>query len=115
MGIRALLEQVMIAKVGDKGTFPKNLHAFCEAGFISTIQRDAIKHIIDVGHAAIHRKFKPTQRDLNTALDITEGVLAAIYVHPGAATDLSHRIPTRAPSGKIIPWKDRDPSNEEDQ
>jgi hypothetical protein len=105
MGIRALLEQVMVTKVSDQGTFAKNLDAFCEQGFVSPVQRDAIKHVLEVGHAAIHRRFVPNQSDLNTALDIVEGVLAAIYVHPNAAAGLSDRVPMRTPTGKVIPWR----------
>ena len=35
MGVRALIEQVMIHKVGDNGSFVKNLDAFQKAGYIS--------------------------------------------------------------------------------
>jgi Domain of unknown function (DUF4145) len=81
MGIRSLLEQVMISKVGDQGDFRKNIDAFHQNGFISLVQRDAMSAILDAGHAVTDRLFKPTVRDLNTALDITEGIFAAIYVH----------------------------------
>jgi hypothetical protein len=53
MGIRALLEQVMIAKVGDLKTFEGKLDAFQEQGFISLIQRDAMKETL--AHAALRR------------------------------------------------------------
>ena len=48
---------------------------------------------------------KTTESDLNTALDIAEGIVAAIFVHIPSAYDLSNRVPRRTPSGKIIPWK----------
>ena len=105
MGIRALPEQVMILKVGDQGSFAKTLDVFCEKGLASPVQRDAIKAVLDVGHAAMHRKFNPTQSDLHLALDIAEGIFAAIYVHVPTAGQLSNRTPRRTPSGKIIPWK----------
>ena len=111
MGIRALLEQVMVTKVGDQGTFAKNLDAFCDKGFVSPVQRDAINHVLEVGHATIHRRFVPKRSDLNTALDIVEGVLAAIYVHPRAAAELSDRVPTRTPTGKVIPWRRANPDS----
>ena len=68
MGIRALLEQVMIAKVGDIRGFNKKLDAFQEAGFISSLQRDAMRATLDVGDAAMHRAFKPTESESQTAL-----------------------------------------------
>ena len=79
--------------------------SFVKKDFVSPVQRDAIKAVLEVGHAAMHRKFNPTQHDLNTALDITEGIFAAIYVHTPVANNLSNRVPRRTPSGKIIPWK----------
>jgi hypothetical protein len=42
MGIRSVLEQVMIHQVGDHGTFGKNLDAFCSGGYASRVQRDAL-------------------------------------------------------------------------
>jgi hypothetical protein len=95
MGIRALIEQVTIHKVGDKGTFAKNLDAFQQAGYISLVQRDALNDILDAGHAAIHRGYKPTEKDIQIALDIIEGVMAAIFVHADAAKKVSERVPAR--------------------
>jgi|SRR4051794_2115845 hypothetical protein len=95
MGIRALIEQVMIQKAGDSGTFVKNLDAFQQAGYISLVQRDALNDILDAGHAAIHRAYEPKTKDIQIALDITEGVLAAIFVHADAAKKVSERVPAR--------------------
>lgn len=99
MGIRALLEHVMIAKVGDLNSFEKNLDAFQNAGYISHIQRDAMKAtlLIEVGHAAVHRAFSPTYANLIVALDVVEGVLAPLFAHKDAAEKLAQRVPPRVP------------------
>jgi uncharacterized protein DUF4145 len=97
MGMRALLEHVMIAKVGDHGSFTSHLDAFEKGGYISLIRRDAIRTILDVGDAATHRSFKPTMDELNTALDVVEGVLAAIYDHSERTAKLGDRVPPRPP------------------
>jgi hypothetical protein len=97
MGIRALLEQVMILNVGDLGGFDRKLDAFQAGGYISAIQRGAMRATLDVGDAAMHRAYKPNEQDLNTALDIVEGVMAAIYAHREAAEQLAGRVPPRAP------------------
>jgi len=97
MGIRALLEQVMILKVGELPTFEKKLDDFQERGYVSLIQRDAMRATLDVGDAAMHRAFKPTEQDLKVALDIVEGILAPIFGHKDAAEKLSDRVPPRAP------------------
>src|SRR5580704_10299307 len=56
----------------DHRTFEKNLNAFCEGGYISIVQRDAMNDILHVGHATMHRPFNPNEGDVSTALDITE-------------------------------------------
>jgi hypothetical protein len=95
MGIRAILENIMVAKVGDKGNFAANLEAFSESGYISLVQRDAMADILDAGHAAMHRTYKPSETDLKTALDITEGIFSAIYVHAEKARSVASRVPAR--------------------
>ena len=97
MGIRALLEQVMIMKVGDLPTFNEKLDEFQKQGYVSLIQRDAMRTTLDVGDAAMHRAFKPTEEELKVALDIVEGVLAPIFGHTEAAEKLADRVPPRAP------------------
>ena len=94
MGVRALLEQVMIVKVGDRGSFAENLKGFHEAGYVSVVQFDALARILDAGHAVIHRGFAPEDEHLNTALDVMEGILAAIYVHDQEIKNLN--IPERS-------------------
>jgi hypothetical protein len=95
MGIRALIEQVMIAKVGDVGSFPEKMDRFQRDGYISLIQRDALRETLEIGHAAMHRGFAPKEQELTKALDIVEGIMAAIYDHSKAAADLAKRVPPR--------------------
>jgi Domain of unknown function (DUF4145) len=97
MGIRALLEQVMIPKVGDLRTFDEKLDKFQEQGYVSLIQRDAMRATLDVGDAAMHRAFKPTEQDLKIALDVVEGIFAPIFGHKDAAEKLADRVPPRVP------------------
>jgi len=93
MGIRSLLEHIMIDKVTDQGTFLKNIDAFQEGGYISLIQRDALREILEAGHAVSHRGYIPNKQQLNTALDVMEGIIAAIYVHDHDIKELN--IPER--------------------
>jgi hypothetical protein len=95
MGIRAALEQVMIATVGDLDTFNKKLDAFQNAGYISLLQRDALRATLDVGDAAMHRGHLPSDQDLNLALDIVEGVFAPIFAHKDEAQKLGDAVPPR--------------------
>src|SRR5262245_31432987 len=45
MGIRAFFEQMMILRVGDHGSFLKNIDAFCKQGLMSLVERDAMNDI----------------------------------------------------------------------
>lgn len=96
MGTRALLEHIIIEKCGDHGTFANNLEEFRKQGFISTMDEQQLKSVLDVGHAAMHRAFKPSPDHLRTALDIAEVLVARLYVHPGRAARLGESIPARA-------------------
>jgi hypothetical protein len=51
--------------------------------------------ILDAGHAAMHRSYEPSEADLNTALDITEGIFSAIYVHTEKARKMASCLPAR--------------------
>lgn len=103
MGIRSVLEQVIVAKVGDHQTFSKNLEEFYAAGYISLVQRDALNESLEAGHAATHRFFNPTEQEVGILLNITEGILAAIYIHPDQAEFLSKRVPKRVTAEKKQP------------
>jgi len=100
MGIRALLEQTMIEKVGDQNSFRRHLELFHQAGFLSLMQRDAVSAILDVGHAATHRFHQPEEDEIDTLLDVTEAVLATVFIHPHHSTQVADRVPKRVPRPK---------------
>ncbi|WP_214516374.1 DUF4145 domain-containing protein [Aliivibrio fischeri] len=79
MGVRALIEHVMIQKVGDQRSFMKNMNAFQDQGFISKVQRQALDHVLNAGHAAIHRSYNPKINEVIAAIDIVENILESIY------------------------------------
>lgn len=95
MGIRALLEHIMIKKVGDQGSFAKNLDAFGAHGLISLSQEDILNAVLEAGHAAMHRSYSPTTEDLHTCMDIAESIVESIYIHPDMANKLKGKIPPR--------------------
>ena len=57
---------------------------------------------LDVGDAAMHRGFVPSETDLTLALDIVEGVLAPIYDHRTEAEKMADRVPPRVPWPKSV-------------
>jgi hypothetical protein len=95
IGIRALLEHVMVHKVSDQGSFAKNLDTMHESGVLSLSQRDSLSAILEAGHATMHRFFEPKQDEVETMLDIIETVLASLYIHPDRANRIADRVPPR--------------------
>lgn len=100
MGIRALLENVMVEKVGDHGAFSANLKAFETDGYVSRNQRERLETILEAGHAAMHRLYKPSKEDLITLVDIAESIVESIYIHHPKVERLKKGIPPRASKSK---------------
>jgi len=95
MGVRALLEAVMIDRVGDRGSFQQNLAAFQADGHISPTQRGVLEATLEVGHASIHRGYVPSREDITHVLDMTENIIEMLYISHEQAAALRKRIPPR--------------------
>ena len=95
MGIRALLEALMIKTVGDYGTFDNNLNAFVQAGHVSQGQKEMFQSTLEVGHAAMHRGFMPNVDALVACMDATEHVIQSLFVFPAQSAALNKSIPKR--------------------
>lgn len=99
MGVRALLEKIMISKTADQGSFAKNIEKFEELGHVSKLQRKRLETILDAGHAAIHRAYDPKEKDVITLLDIAEHIVESVYLHEGKVAALKKNIPARSKRG----------------
>lgn len=95
MGVRSLLETVMISKTGDHGNFVKNMAEFESQGYVSRIQRERLEAILEAGHAAIHRSFSPSTSDVVTLVDIAEHIIETVYLHENKVKELKKRVPPR--------------------
>ncbi len=105
MGVRSLLEKVMISKTQDQGNFNKNILEFEKLGYVSRIQRERLEAILEAGHATIHRTFKPNKSDIITLLDITEHIIESVYLHEDKVKKLKKRVPKRKTKKKAAPKK----------
>jgi hypothetical protein len=95
MGIRALLELIMIQQVGDSGQIGKNVDRFLEQGFVAKTNQETFRfQLIEAGHAAMHRQYVPERVDIEVLMQITESLIETIYVHPAKAKRLG-AIPAR--------------------
>ena len=75
MGARALIDMVMIDKVGDKRTFADKLNALHNNGLVSSKHRQVLKAAFDVGSAAIHRGHRSDSKQVQLVMDIVENLL----------------------------------------
>ena len=95
MGIRALLEHVIIDKVGDKRSFKRNLKEFQDRGYLSESEKHLIESALEVGHASIHRDYKPELDILLSCLDISEALIKRLYLLPLQVEAINKVIPKR--------------------
>jgi hypothetical protein len=100
MGVRSLLEKVMISKTGDRGSFAGNATEFERLGFVSRVQRERVEAILEAGHATIHRDFSPTREDVITLVDIAEHIVESVFLHDTRVNAVRQRIPPRRNRGR---------------
>jgi hypothetical protein len=94
MGLRALTERIMVEEVGDQGTFGGTVQAFFDAGFVAPVQQHWFREVlVEAGHAAMHRNFKPNREDVETLLDLVEGLINSIYYEPLRAKAVGQKLP----------------------
>ena len=77
MGARTVIDDLLVRKVGDTGTFPEKLDDLEAKGFSSRVNRDVLEAALDAGHAAVHRGYQPSPEDLSRVMDIIENALQA--------------------------------------
>jgi hypothetical protein len=95
MGIRALVEHVMIDKVRDHGSFKANIEAFFAAGYLASAERDVFQNaLLEVGHATMHRAYTPPAEDLELLMDLVEQIVFNLYVRPARIAGMT-QIPAR--------------------
>lgn len=83
MGMRALLDNVMVERVGDIGGFEEKLKEFAKNGYVTEQHADILRTVLDAGHASMHRTYFPNADDLNTCADVIKHLLQGIYIlHP---------------------------------
>lgn len=95
MGIRALLESIMLDNVDDKGNFKDNIKEFERAGYISSKQKDVLEPVLEAGHAAMHRGYKPDPHEVASLMDITESIIETIYINEYRTKNLPKKLPPR--------------------
>ncbi|MBU0480568.1 MAG: DUF4145 domain-containing protein [Proteobacteria bacterium] len=95
MGLRTLIDLVIVEHVGDKGTFKDKMTAFEKEGLVSPKQRALIDTVLEAGNAASHRAYFPSRDDLQTCIDVIKHMIQGIYeLHP-RTKQLKNNTPKR--------------------
>lgn len=100
MGVRSVIELMMVERVGDRGAISKNIATFESEGYIGPKQRKVLADTVDFGSAAVHRDFAPSKLEVLLALDIAETIAKQTYVHSEEASELGRRTPKRGSKQK---------------
>jgi hypothetical protein len=97
MGARALVDMLMVGKVGDVGNFGEKLKELEKAGFVSPQNREVLYAALELGNAAAHRGHAASQSEIEAVMDIVENMLQSVYVFPDVAKKLKKSTPPRPP------------------
>ncbi|MFZ3005176.1 MAG: DUF4145 domain-containing protein [Phenylobacterium sp.] len=98
MGIRAVVERIMVDRCGDGRSFEANIKAFFEAGYVAPLEQSSFRDaLIEAGHAAMHRGWSPTSAQIEALLDTVERLIDAVYFEAKRAAEIRKNIPTREP------------------
>lgn len=96
MGIRAVIDTVLVDLVGDVGGFERKLNQMVAKGLLTEMSRPHMLAAIEAGNAAAHRGHIPDRVDVLTLLKICENLLYERLIMPGQALRLRSNTPARA-------------------
>jgi hypothetical protein len=103
MGVRTIVDLVVVDKVGDVGTFRQKLESLEKQGFVGRKNREFLAAALEAGNAAAHRGFALQSRELHHVMDIVENLLEAVYVLEEAAATVKKATPPRAKVKSMAP------------
>ncbi|MCX7380378.1 MAG: DUF4145 domain-containing protein [Alphaproteobacteria bacterium] len=91
MGMRRIVERMMVRSVGDQGSFHKTTAAFSDKENLGARPRDAIKALIAFGNAATHRKVETGDPVLNSSIfEVFEALLYQHYILPNVTGEVEN-------------------------
>lgn len=95
IGLRTLLETVMVEKIGDIGTFAKKVERFTEEGYVTPKMSEALSHVLDAGNASAHRAYFPSSEDLMTCARLVNHLIHGIYILRPSVEKVADNTPKR--------------------
>lgn len=93
IGLRTLLERVMVEHIGEEGGFSEKLKRFEDNGYVTALHADILKKVLDVGHASAHRAYFPNEGDVKTCVEVVKYLMHGLYVLHPKVQELSKNTP----------------------
>jgi hypothetical protein len=90
VGVRTVLDMILVSKVGDSGTFEARLSRLEKKSHVTAPERQRLDVLAKVGNAAAHRGFGPNIEDLGIMVDILGRVVQKLYIDPDKDKELSN-------------------------
>ncbi|MEW8184697.1 MAG: DUF4145 domain-containing protein [Candidatus Thiodiazotropha endolucinida] len=95
IGLRTLLETIMVEKIGDIGGFDKKVKCFTAEGFVTPKMSEALSHVLDAGNASAHRAYFPSREDLMTCVELVKHLMQGIYILKPSVEKVADNTPER--------------------
>lgn len=94
IGLRTLLERVMVEHIGEDGGFAEKLKRFEENGYVTALHADSLRKVLDIGHASAHRAYFPNEEDVRTCVEVVKHLMHGLYALHPKVQEMSQNTPT---------------------
>ena len=92
MGCGALIDMFVLARIGDVGGFKAKLDRLEKENYLSSKDRIVVEAALEVRHDATHRQYRPSVKDCERCLGITENLLHRLALDGDAAAIREQRV-----------------------
>ncbi len=90
-GTRTALDQLIVEKIGDAGSFNAKLKKVVTNNIIDKTEKRILLAVIDAGSASAHRSYRPDIESINHMMDILEAIFYKLVVEPEKKKELGRK------------------------
>lgn len=90
-GTRTAVDQLIVEKIGDAGSFEHKISTLVERNIIDSGQGEMLLALIDAGSASAHRSYKPDTETIHHMMDILEAIFHSLLVEPDKRKELERK------------------------
>lgn len=90
-GTRTAVDQLIVEKTGDVGSFEHKIRKLVEANTIDATEGEILVALIDAGSASAHRSYKPTPENMNHMMEILEAIFYKLLIEPERKKELTRK------------------------